>query len=234
MIGVQARSSSVRLPSKVLKKVDGRPMIDKVLEACRASAHHINFNKYGDIRVNVAVLVPDGDPLERYFEAEGYNNITVVTGSLDDVLSRYMRAVNEFLPDYICRITADCPMIPHFVISKHIVTAVKQRLDYVSNVDPRFRTEPDGYDCEVLSRRLFDYTNESAKDPSDREHVTTYVRKHMPVWAKWGQFCGYADRSELKYSVDTQEDFERVANNFTSVKDKIQAAQAAGIKVFRL
>lgn len=234
MIGVQARSSSVRLPAKVLRKVDGVPMVEKVLGACRASAHHINFNKYGDIRVNVAVLVPENDPLVEYFQDRDNQNVTLVTGSLDDVLARYMAAVNEFLPDYICRVTADCPMIPHFVISKHIVTAVKQRLDYVSNVDPRFRTEPDGYDCEVMSRRLFDYTHEAAKDPSDREHVTTYARKNMPIWARCGQFVGYADRSELKYSVDTLEDLERVAGNFDAVKDKIAAAQAANVKVFRL
>lgn len=234
LIGIQARSSSERLPAKVVKPVHGKAMIERVLEACKSSAHHINFNKFGDIRVNVAVLVPHDDPLIEYFRADQHQNVSVISGSLEDVLARYRVAVEEFEPDYVCRITADCPMIPHFVISKHIVTTVKQRMDYVSNVDPRFRTEPDGYDCEVLSRRLFDYLVDSARDKADREHVTTYIRRHMPVWAKWGQFCGYSDRSDIKYSVDTEEDLAAVISNIASVRDKIAGAQAAGIKVFRL
>lgn len=234
MIGIQARSSSERLPAKIVKSIHGKSMIDRVLEACKSSAHHINFNKFGDIRVSIAVLVPHDDPLIEYLRSAEYQNISVITGSLEDVLSRYRVAVEELNPDFICRITADCPMIPHFVISKHIVTTVKQRMDYVSNVDPRFRTEPDGYDCEVLSRQLFDYLADSAKEKTDREHVTTYIRRNMPVWAKAGQFCGYSDRSDLKYSVDTEEDLSRVIANISSVKEKIASAHAAGVKVFRL
>lgn len=213
-----------------------KTVIERVVESCRSAANHINFNKFGDIKVMVALLVPEGDRLTELSrkDAETFRGIAIVPGDLNDVLSRYAYASDAFAPDYVCRITGDCPLIPHFVISKHIVTAVKQRLDYVSNVHPDFRTEPDGYDCEVLSRALLEHTDRHAKDASDREHVTTFTRREMPLWAKQAQFIGYVDRCDMKYSVDTEEDYERVAKNSESVHMKILAAEAANVKVFRL
>ena len=96
--------------------------------------------------------------------------------------------------------------------------------DYISNVDERFRTTLDGADCEVISRRLLDDTAQRATAPSDREHVTTLIRREPPAWAKIGVVLNHFDLSWIKLSVDTEEDLERVRRAAESAQRKHQEA----------
>ena len=62
LIGIQARTTSERLPGKVLSEIGGVPMIQHVIRACESSARYINnFTSSTRTIVRVAVLVPTGD-----------------------------------------------------------------------------------------------------------------------------------------------------------------------------
>lgn len=235
MIGIQARSSSERLPRKVWMEIGTKMMIDKVIDACKSAQQIVTNNQFRDAKVYVALLVPTGDPLYNHYKQDAHivENFHVLEGPLDDVLTRYVMAADQLRADYICRVTGDCPMIPPPVITKHIVTAFKGGLDYTSNVFPGIRTEPDGFDCEVLSAKLLDYLHKNAKSQQEREHVTFYLRDFMPHWAKKAQFIGYVNREEHKYSVDTIDDFAAVKRNIEMQNDKINLARASGFKVYR-
>lgn len=225
LIGIQARSNNTRLPGKCLKDINGVSMLDRVIKACKKSARYINGEKRG-IRANICLLVPYDDPLGEEF----MDRIDVVYGPEQDVLSRYMQAMEKFRPDFMCRITSDCPLIPPFLITRHIVGAHKYKYDYVSNVDEETRTAPDGWDCEVVSSELMYWLDENAKTISDREHVTPLARSGTPSWARVANIAGYADLSHLKLSVDTQEDldFVRVYDNILSRKISTAKSKANG------
>lgn len=124
------------------------------------------------------------------------------------------------------RITSDCPLLPPFIISKHIIIADKYEYDYVSNVHPKVRMAPDGWDCEVISAEMLEWANKNAKTEADREHVTTYIRDHPPRWAKVANVLGHAEFSHLKLSVDTQEDLEFVRTYQKICSDKIERAKS--------
>ncbi len=222
LIGIQARSTSNRLPRKVFAEIDGRSMLDHVIDACRRSADYLNRYTYKTgIAVHVCLVVPTGDELIGNWK----HKIQIVEGSEDDVLSRYMDAFDTFSPDWIVRVTSDCPLLPPYVISKHIKLAVVNNLDYVSNVDPRFRTALDGADCEVISAKLLRWMDNAAEEKREREHVTIAARERPPLWAKIGAVVGFFDESDVKLSVDCKEDLDMVRRQFELVKQKARDAE---------
>lgn len=226
-ICVQARSNNTRLPNKCMSDINGMPMLDRVLMAAEKSASYINNGDDKNIKVSTYLLVPDDDPLiERYCHRL---KTKLLTGPELDVLARYMVAVNAIEPDYIVRITSDCPLIPPFLITKHIVNAVNYNYDYVSNVHPEVRMAPDGWDCEVISSKLMRWADETAKTTFDREHVTTIIRSQKPQWAKIASILSHGEFSTLKISVDTQEDLEYVRAYHRNMSQKIDRARDKNI-----
>lgn len=230
-IGIQARSTSKRFPNKVTALIGQKTMLDWVISKCTNSASYFDRNM-GFISAAVSLLVPFGDPIKAQYQ----DRIEVIEGPEDDVLARYMLLSEKHLPDYLVRITSDCPLLPPWLITKHISIAVMSGLDYLSNVDERCRTAPDGFDCEVISRHLLEHTNIAAKEPKDREHVTTWIRANFPSWATRGFTINNVDQSSIKWSVDNQEDLERVRGELDQIESKKNIAdQIYGEKrVFRL
>ena len=226
-IMVQARSNNSRLPGKCLADINGMPMLDRVLMAAEKSASYINNGEDKNIKVSTYLLVPYGDMLiDKYCHRL---KTKLFVGSEKDVLARYMLAVNNIMPDYIVRITSDCPLIPPFLITKHIVNAVNYNYDYVSNVHPDVRMAPDGWDCEVISKKLLTWADETATSEYDREHVTTIIRSQPPEWAKRACVLSHGEFSTLKISVDTEEDLEYVRNYHRVISQKVDKARDKNI-----
>jgi len=219
LIGIQARSGSTRLPRKAFELISGRMMLDRVIDNCKKAGLFIS-KKSNSLRVRIAVLTPYNDPIISEFKSR----CEIVEGPEDDVLARYAEAERRYNPNYIVRITGDCPLLPPFVISKAIKLAMENGYDYVSNVDPQYRTSLDGMDCEVVSAALLKYLDKTAVSPGDREHVTTFARSAPPDWAKIGCIVNYFDQSGTKLSVDTKEDLEAVRTAFSAADGKYQEA----------
>lgn len=215
LIAIQARSTSKRFPRKVFELIGGKPLLNHVIDSCDRAAKYMNNHMHSTrIMVKVALLIPFGDDIGPAFRGRAM----IHEGPEHDVLARYASAVERFDADYIVRVTGDCPLIPSYLITKHIKTAKIGGYSYVSNVDEEARTAADGTDCEVISRDLMAWLSENAKDPKDREHVTTLARRSPPEWAKIAHVIGHLDLSSLKLSVDTPEDLERVREAYERVK----------------
>lgn len=229
LIGIQARSSSKRLPGKALMPIDDVCMVEHVLNAAKQACSHINKNShFTQIRASCALLIPYGDPLK---EAMAGN--IIIEGPEDNVLKRYEMAASAFYPDYLVRITGDCPLIIPTIITKHITSAIGFNLDYMSNAFEDLRTYVDGYDCEVISKKAFEYIFKNAESAHDKEHVTTYLRRNAPKWCKFGALLGHIDISDVKLSVDTVDDLEMVRKSHENLKNKINLAKDKGYAIFR-
>lgn len=218
LIGIQARSGSTRLPRKAFELISGRTMLDRVIDSCKTAASIVE--KRRGHKTTVAVLTPEGDPIAAEFKAR----VNVEQGPEHDVLERYRMAVEKHQPDLLVRITGDCPLIPPHLIAHLTGIAIDKEYDYFSNVDDRVRTSIDGADCEVISRKLFAYGVECAKEQHDREHVTTFLRRVPPIWARMGAAVNHYDLSGIKLSVDTPEDLERVRSHFETQFQKYNDA----------
>ena len=163
---VQARLGSTRLPGKALMMIAGRPMLSHVLARARAVPGV-------DETVLATTASPEDDALVEVAAAEG---IASVRGSVEDVLDRFHTALRAHPADAIVRFTADCPLldpeVSGLVVRDYL--AHREETDYVSNVEPP--TFPDGLDTEAVSAAALERAWREARLPSDREHVTTYIR----------------------------------------------------------
>lgn len=223
-IGIQARSTSQRFPSKVFSDICGKPMLQWVIDAAKDAASYINSPATSNsIEVAVYLLTPKGDPIKQAFQ----DKVRVLEGDEFDVLSRYKDLKDFSNADFIVRITGDCPLIPPPVIAKAINVAVRNNIDYVSNVDERLRVSFDGMDVEVISKSLLDYTHFNATDKSDREHVTTFIRKSgLSPNFSIAHIVGYVDLAGLKLSVDTEADLERVREQKSKILNALNKAES--------
>jgi len=186
-----------------------------VVGACQRSAAYVN-DRSNNIEVAVALLTPHGDSINAID-----HNVGVYTGPEHDVLTRYFRAAKACKADYIVRITSDCPLIPPGLISKHIFAAANHGLDYTTNVFPKAKTYPDGFDCEVVSYRMLEWLDANAGQATHREHVTSLLHEMTPDWCKKGGCYGNVDNQHLKLSIDEKADYDFACMYMDYMQSKI-------------
>jgi glutamate-1-semialdehyde 2,1-aminomutase len=219
LIAIQARSSSTRLPRKAFMKIDNKEITQHVIDACDRACKYINEkNATHKTSASVVMVVPTGDDLVKAYAGK----VKIIEGPLQNVLARYLIALRDENPDYVVRITGDCPLIPPQLIQRCIQMAVKYRYDYFSNVDEECRTDPDGFDCEVISKRALVWIGRTAKELPDLEHVTLLIRTSPPKDLKIGHLVGGLDMSGIKFSVDTEEDLKFCRELYEKHKKKVK------------
>ena len=191
---IQARMSSTRLPGKVLKEVNGKPLIAYMIQRISPS------EKIDEIIVATSQSSYD-NPIVEWCNK---NNINCFRGSLDDVLDRFYKCVinQNTIPDAIVRLTADCPLNHYKIVDFAVNEFLNQDLDYFTNsFEPYYE---DGFDVEVFRFESLQEAWKNARRPSEREHVTLWIRNNPKF--KRG-FKKYRDNYKLKLSVDSNDDF---------------------------
>ena len=210
MIGciIQARMGSTRLPGKVMKKIDGKKSI---LE------HVIKQLSYSTKIEKIIVAttdLPEDDVIIKYLISK---KIDFFKGSSEDVLDRYFQCANEYSIDTIVRITADNPLIDPKIVDLIVEEYEKEKYDLVTNTI--YRTFPYGTEVEVFSFEILKNAWKNAKKPSEREHVTPYIRNlqnkfHLKNLKNNKNF------SQLRYTVDRKEDLEVVKEIIKNIHEK--------------
>ena len=191
---VQARMSSSRYPGKVLAPLAGQPMILRQLERIQRA------ETLDGIVVATSIDASD-DELAQLIKVNGFN---VVRGDLDDVLARFIKVIDQYQPDTVVRLTADCPLISPKVIDQVVTRFQQGDCDYASNT--MTATYPDGLDVEVVKASVLQEIYESSTDKNEREHVTLGVYR-QPDKYRIVNVSGEGDLSHLRWTVDTPEDY---------------------------
>jgi spore coat polysaccharide biosynthesis protein SpsF len=201
---------SERLPGKVMKEINGQPMISYTLNSLKKS-------KYIDEIVLATSTLELNHPLAEYVESI---NFKVFRGEDEDnVLERYKLVADKYDGDVIIRVTGDCPLINPIIVDHVITNFLMYDYDYVRlDVPDTFQR---GFDVEVFSKEALDkvYAKVSSEENIHnknyapfREHVTYYIYNHQDEF-KVGYVKGegkYLDNKNINLSVDTEEDFRRV------------------------
>lgn len=191
---LQARVSSTRLPGKVLKPILGQPMVARQIERlarCRRM----------DKLVVATSTDASDDPLAATCRQIG---VECYRGSLDDVLDRFYQAARRHQPEHVVRLTGDCPLTDPELIDELIEFFLREGCDYASNcLEPSL---PDGLDAEILRMSALESAWREASLPSEREHVTPYIRNH-PERFRVAIWKNPVDYSSQRWTVDEAEDF---------------------------
>jgi spore coat polysaccharide biosynthesis protein SpsF len=208
---IQARMSSSRLPGKVLKEIDGKPMIARVVERTRRA-------KSVDLVAVATTTNPSDDAIETWCRA---SQTACYRGSMFDVLDRFYQAAKLYAADVIVRVTADCPVIDPGVIDETVAAFHAQSADFAANrlPPPWGRTFPIGLDTEVCSFSALERAWKEASESHEREHVMPYLYD-VPDRFRVYQLNTSPDYGALRWTVDTPEDLEFIRRVFDYLPKK--------------
>ena len=190
---IQARAGSTRLPGKVLEDLGGRPVLEWVVRAARAAT------QIDTVIVATSTMAGD-DAVADLAESLG---VPVVRGSEDDVLSRFVAALDAHPADAVVRLTADCPLLdPTLIDAVAGAWAAAPTHDYVSTV--LVRCLPRGMDVELVTARALRAVDRTAVG-HDRVHVTSAVYADPTAYRLLG-LCVTPPANDLRVTLDTPED----------------------------
>jgi len=159
---IQARRGSSRLPDKILKPLGGVSVLERVIARC---------NAIQGVDKVVCALPEDSfnDPVAELAEKAG---ATVSRGSEEDVLARYMGAMEHLDSKYVMRVTSDCPFLDPTLCADLLMGVEEKNVRYGATA-----WWPHGLDCEVFTKDLLVEAHGAASHPYDREHVTLWMKR---------------------------------------------------------
>lgn len=213
---LQARMSSTRLPGKSLRRMNGVPMLELLVERVGAS--------WGGGPLVVATSDrPADDPIAAWC---GRRGLPCVRGDLEDVLSRVVAALDRYRADVAIRLTGDNPLVDGRAVAAGLEAFRRRAGDGgaagVSN-HLEDRTDPYGYCVEVVRAGALRALLASDPSPEEREHVTLGLRRR-------GRLESYGilpdDRRSLRWTVDTEDDFGYVERLFAELGPACSAEEA--------
>lgn len=193
---------STRLPGKILKPILGEPMLARMLERVKRA-------KKLDTVVVATTDKPEDDATAALVKKCG---VQVFRGSEKDVLDRFYRAAKEAGADTVLRLTGDCPLMDPAVIDRVVAhfQEAKGSISYSSTPN----NYPEGLDTEIFTFAALEEAAREAKLPSEREHVTPYIKNHPECFVSDSWREGEGDHGVMHWSVDTQADFDFVTKVF--------------------
>lgn len=193
---IQARMGSSRLKGKVLQNLNSKPVLKWVIDAAQAAP--------GVDEVIVATSTqPADDIIANKCDEWGLN---FVRGSEDDVISRFWQVWLQYEPDFLLRLTGDCPFHDPQVIGEVIRLRKTAGAQYASNIDPP--TWPDGLDVEIFSRELLEIAHKEAMRGSDRDCVTRFMARNRSRFRSATLTCPIPGMHEERWVLDTLLDMQ--------------------------
>lgn len=192
---VQARSSSSRIPNKVLKEVGGKSLLEHTIYRLSIENPQIPIivctsNLQSDLPIiNICKKI----------------NINCFRGSLLNVASRYFEICKNSVFDAFIRICADSPMIDGALV-KMMTNNWQQSLDLLTNKSPR--TFPKGQSIEIVNRTSFLKFYEEFESNDDFEHVTHYFHRNLDR-LRYENIRNSEDHSKISLTIDIPEDLLR-------------------------
>lgn len=191
---IQARMGSSRLPGKILKPLGDTDVLTYDIARCRA------IKGVSEVIVATTTLTQD-DAIAAWCEV---HDVKYFRGSEDDVLGRYVQCANQYEPDYVMRVTSDCPFVDYEIASDIVALMEQERKDVVLLQGEL----PRGLAVELISYEALLRIDELGKEPRHREHVTYYAYEFKEQF-ETVTYKTPANRwaPELRITLDTGEDY---------------------------
>lgn len=200
----QARTGSTRLPNKILKTINGISLLEL----------HINRIKRSKLISELIVATTTNKSDDEVETMCKHLKVDVSRGSENDVLDRFYKAAINYKPDYVVRLTSDCPLIDAQLIDSVIDHTVTHQLDYCTNT--LVEHFPDGEDIEVFKYTALETAWKEADKPYMREHVTPFIRENGTFSGgskfKSGNFPCEKNYGAVRLTVDEQKDLEVITH----------------------
>lgn len=196
---VQARLGSTRLPGKVLHVIEGKTVLEHVVEKIRRSRH----------KHQLIIAIPDEKTDNLLEEACLTLGVRCYRASQNNVLERYYLAAKHVNANIVVRVTSDCPLLDTDLLDEmldHFLT--HEHCDYLSNTIKR--TYPRGMDIEIFTFEALSKAYQLANTNPEKEHVTPYIYQHPEQFRIITHYTN-SDDSDLRVTLDTVEDLRVIS-----------------------
>ncbi len=206
---IQARCGSTRLPNKILKDLCGKPSLQRMIERVNKS------ERVDEVMVVTSIEKPNLQVLKLCAEI----GTRAFVGSEDDVLDRYYQAARLLKPEYVIRLTADCPCFDGGLLDEAI-KQLKPDTDYMGMLSQTFA---DGLDIQIIKYTALEKSWHEAVHSFEREHVTQYAIRHPEIFRLQDFKSPIGYFGDQRWTVDEPEDFEvveHIYNHFINELEK--------------
>lgn len=206
---IQARMGSKRLPGKTLRIMNGKPMLEYLI-------NNIKRSKFLNKLVIATSADKADDPIETFCKKK---KIDFFRGSQNNVLSRFKKVADIYKPNLIVRLTGDNPFVESKLVDYMLQTYFTKYkgYDYINNVENS--NFPYGLYVEILTTNALNIAAKKSKK-SDFEHVTLYIRRNKKNF----KVITVKTNKKFKYdrlTVDNENDFifaEKLMKKLTYTK----------------
>lgn len=195
IIIIQARMGSSRLPGKILKPLGDVDVLTYDIERCRA------IQGISEVIVATSSL-PQDDAIAAWCEE---HHVAYFRGSEDDVLDRYVQCAKMYKPDYVVRVTSDCPFVDYEMATDMIELMQNEQKDVIL-LDGEL---PRGLAVEIISYAALLRIHEVGQEQRHREHVTYYAYEFNEQFeAITYKIPENRQAPELRITLDTEADYQ--------------------------
>jgi spore coat polysaccharide biosynthesis protein SpsF len=206
---IQARMSSSRLPGKVLKKINQKPILWYLVSRLKEIK-----------KINRIIIATTTNKIDiQIVKFCKINNIFYFRGSEKNCLKRICDTVKKFKCKNIIFLTGDCPIIDIKIINKALKYFKTDKYDYVGN--SFVRSYPDGMDVQIFKRKTILQAFKLAKHKLEKEHVTLSIKKNQKRF-KILNFKAPKNiyNPDLGLTLDQDEDFKLIKKIINYFKKK--------------
>ena len=203
---IQARIGSSRLPGKILKPLGESDVLSYVTSRCK------EIKGVTEVIVATSTLKQD-DAVEKWSRER---NMPFFRGSENNVLDRFVQCAKLHEPDYVMRVTSDCPFVD-FEMASEIVELMEQERKDIVLIDGQL---PRGLAVELISYESLLRIYKDGQEERHREHVTYYAYEFKEQFESV-TYVALENRNEpqLRITLDTESDYslcKSVANHFNN------------------
>ncbi len=191
---IQARMSSKRLPGKVILPFAGSTIIETIYKRLMPS---LRLSK-------IIIGTSDNESDDILVDHLKEKKLNFFRGSLKDVLQRFASISHHFKPDYVVRITGDCPLIDFSIMDQCIDKAISGKYDYFSLLEPY----PDGLDVEIFKSSSLLEINQMNLKEYQREHIGQYFLKEKNNYKVGGIKLFEDKHNDYRLTIDREEDYK--------------------------
>lgn len=166
---IEARTSSKRLPRKILLPLGNKTVLEYLINRLKKILKKIS----SDIIIATTTKKEDNEIVDLAKK----NRVKFYQGSENNVLFRVTEAARKYKINTIIRITSDCPLIDTDIVEQLHKIFLNNNVDLVTNA--HVRSYPDGMDTEVMSISSLENALKLAKKNRELlEHVTLTMKKY--------------------------------------------------------
>ena len=203
---VQARMGSQRLPGKVLMSIEGRKVIDHLLDAL--------LTVLPKEKIRIATSTDSSSDLLAEYLLE--NDWAILRGDEENVAWRFSELVKQKNCSHFFRLSGDSPLFDPKVLEEMLAISDQGDYDLITTVSKQ--PYPSGCNAEFLKASTFLEQYPHFHLPGHFEHVTRYFYENKAQFNLQEVLCPIKNARQHKFTLDTPEDKKVIETLFAQME----------------